>query len=147
MQESQTCKLPLPVAQAFVICNEIYQDQRTGRLVLIAPIDHVPVPQFPARVRVSIYAHFTGGHGRYQLELCLHDEDDEIVWRWGPPQPLAHPNPLLLHRVTFNDLLFDVRRAGKYRVALRANGVEFAETTLWLGTFEALRPGAEQSYQ
>jgi hypothetical protein len=128
-----TRRLPLPVATAFVICNDIWRDQRTGIHLLVGPTSHVPIREFPATVRVSVYVHLTGGHGRYRMTLVLRDSDDEPVWKWNPPEVLEHDDPLLPHKVTFIDLGLDVPQRGKYTLALLADGQEFAQQAIWFG--------------
>ena len=130
-------RLPLPVASAFVICNDIWRDQRTGIYLLVGPIVRVPLREFPAVVRLSLYVHLTGGHGQYQLTLVLRDSEDEPVWQWSPPKPLEHEDPLSPHQVTFSDLVIEVPRRGKYSMALLADGQEFAQQSIWFGESEA----------
>jgi len=60
-------RLPVPQAQAFVVCREVWHNPRTNEFMIAGPVSHVPVPQFPASIRLSVYAHFTGGHGTYNL--------------------------------------------------------------------------------
>lgn len=139
MSDSSTRKPPLPLAVAFVACHEIYSDRRTGVSILVGPTSHVPLKQFPAHVRLSVWAEFTGGHGRYQPRLCLLDTADEVVWGWNPPEPLEHPNPLLPHQVTFHDLMLAVPRLGRYRLVLLLNGEEMAQRAMWFGPAQAFQ--------
>src|SRR5262249_51893449 len=132
-------RLPLPMATSFVVCKDIYRDQRTGTTILVRPTSHVPLAKFPADVRVSVYAHLPGGHGRYQLTLCLRDSADEVVWQWSPAEPLLHDNPLFPHEVTFHDLVLTVPKLGKYSLALLADGAEFAQQGLWFGPKSAFQ--------
>ena len=97
------------------------------------------MPQFPARVRVSLYAHLTGGHGRYPLELCLRDAEEEAVWRWRPPGFIDMSDPLVPVDWTSFNLELEVPRPGKYRLALLTNGKEFAQQGLWFGPSAAFR--------
>jgi hypothetical protein len=127
--ESQR-RLPLPVASAFVICNDIWKDKRTGLYLLVGPINRVPIPEFPANVRVSVYVHLTGGHGQYQLTLALRDSQDEVVWQWTPSEPLRHDDPLAPHQVSFHDLVLSVPDSGRYSLALLADDEEFAQQNI-----------------
>jgi hypothetical protein len=124
---------------AFVACHEIYRDQRTGVSILVGPTSHVPIQHFPAHVRLSVWAEFTGGHGRYQPRLCLLDAADEVVWGWNAPEPLEQTDPLLPHQVTFHDLQLAVPRLGRYRLVLQFNGEEAAQRALWFGPAQAFR--------
>jgi hypothetical protein len=127
------------LAVAFVACREIYSDQRTGVSILVGPTSHVPLHQFPTHVRLSVWAEFTGGHGRYQPRLCLLDTADEVVWGWNAPEPLEHTDPLLPHQVTFHDLMLAVPRLGRYRLVLLFNGEELTQRALWFGPAQAFR--------
>ena len=41
-------KPPLPLAQAFLVCRAIYEDQRTGEFVLVGPFNGISLNFFPA---------------------------------------------------------------------------------------------------
>ena len=140
MAEVVKRKIPLPVAQSFITCHEVFRGQRSGMALLVGPAAHVPVPHFPAQVRLAAYAEFTGGHGSYQPELCLRDPEGETVWGWTAAAPFAHRDPLLPSEVAFNDLTLAVPRPGRYRLVLLLNGEEAAHRTLWFGPAEAFRP-------
>jgi hypothetical protein len=139
MAEPARRKPPLPLAQAFLACREIFNDQRTGHAILVGPTSHVPLPQFPAHVRLSIFVEFTGGHGRYQPRLCLRNGAGEEVWGWGAEEPLEHSDPLLPHQVTLHDVTVAVPRAGRYSLVMLLNGEEFAQRALCFGPAEAFR--------
>ena len=126
MATSRPFHFPSPHVQAFVICREIWHTSRSGECVLVGPINHVTLPAFPANVRLSCYIHLTGGHGRYPLDFLLRDPGGGTVWSWRTPTPLEHPDPLVLHQLTFHDLLIDVPMAGRYEMAVLADGQEIA---------------------
>jgi hypothetical protein len=42
MTEPVRRKPPLPMAQAFLACRQIFSDQRTGQFILVGPTSHVP---------------------------------------------------------------------------------------------------------
>ncbi|MFO0800087.1 MAG: hypothetical protein U0804_21685 [Gemmataceae bacterium] len=104
--------------------------------MLAGPVSHIPIPRFPADVRLSVYAHVTGGHGSYDLEFQLRGADGAVVWRWRPAQPLDHPNPLVLHQLAFHELLLTVPAAGRYDLALHAGGDEIGHQPLLIGPAE-----------
>ncbi len=130
---------PLPLALSFLACDDVFRDERTRRAILVSPIRHLPLTQFPSHVRLSVFAEFTGGHGRYQPRLRLRDEDEEVVWEWTAPGALEQSDPLLPHEFTFHDLVLEVPRVGRYRLELLLNGEEFARRTMWFGPAEAFR--------
>ena len=125
--------LPAPQAQAFVVCREIWSNPRTGEFMLAGPVSHVPIPQFPASVRVSVYAHVTGGHGTYPMEFQLRDAAGDAVWSWQPADPLIHPDPLTPQQLAFQELMIKVPGAGRYDLLLLAGGEEMARQPLLIG--------------
>jgi hypothetical protein len=139
MAEVLKRKPPLPVAQSFVTCHEIFRGQRSGTPLLVGPTAHVPLAQFPAHVRLGVYAEFTGGHGSYMPRLCLRDGTGEVVWGWTAADPFTHNDPLLPSEVAFNDLTLAVPRPGRYTLVLLLNGEEAAQRTMWFGPGEAFR--------
>jgi hypothetical protein len=74
-------RLPAPQAQVFVVSRKIDTDPQTGEIIVIGPVSHVPVPEFPASIRLSVYAHVTGGHGTYPMEFQLRAADGDAACR------------------------------------------------------------------
>lgn len=132
MSQHERKQIPAPVAEAFVVCGEIWEDKHSNRMMLVAPTSHVNLPEMPAAVRLSVYARLTGGHGQYQLRLTLRDQDDEEAWFCEPPEKLMHGDPLAPHQVTFINLAVVARKPGKYRMVLSAGGDDIAQQTLWI---------------
>jgi hypothetical protein len=130
--------LPAPQAQAFVVCRKIIEQQDPPEVSLIGPKCHVPIPEFPAEVQLSVYVHITGGHGIYPLELVLRDSVGDPVWQWKPPGLLEHPDPLEPQQLLFHDLEIFVPQAGRYDLALLAGGEEIGRQPLLLGTRDML---------
>src|SRR5262245_52854388 len=64
---------PLPVAQAYILCQTIYEDRRTGDFVLVGPFGGIRFERFPGAYRFSLYTQLTNGHGAYQMGLRLRD--------------------------------------------------------------------------
>jgi hypothetical protein len=125
--------------QLFVACNEIFHDQRTGQAILVGPISHLALTQFPTHVRLSFFAELIGGHGHYQPRLVLRDDADEVVWGWSSVNPIHYPNPLFPHQVTFFDLKMAVPHLGRYSLAFLLNGEEVAQRGRWFGPPEAFQ--------
>ena len=132
-------KLPVPQSQAFVVCREIWENARTGEFMLASPLSHIPVPRFPAEIRLSVYAHVTGGHGSYPLEFILRDPAGESVWSWRPAVSLDHRDPLAPHQMAFHDLMVRIPAPGRYDFVLLAGGEEIGGQPLLIGSAELLR--------
>jgi hypothetical protein len=123
-------KVPLPLAQAFVVCRTVYQDRRTGEFLLVGPFNGITLHYFPSGFRLSLYAHLTGGHGTYDLALELRDDEDQAVWGWQLPEPIRHDDPLLPHRISLHDVVVAFPRPGRYDLVLMANGEDLAHHAL-----------------
>jgi hypothetical protein len=130
-------KPPLPVVQSFITCNEVFRGQRSGTTLLHGPVAHLPIAHFPATVRLSVFAEFTGGHGSYKPSLSLRDGSGQTVWGWPAAEPFKHSKPLMPHEVVFNDLSIAVPRPGRYTLVLLLNDEQAAERSMWFGPAEA----------
>ena len=62
-------QLPAPQVQDFVVCREIWHNPHNGEFMLTRSVSHCPIPQFPAGIRLSVFAHVTGVHGSYPMEF------------------------------------------------------------------------------
>jgi hypothetical protein len=98
----------------------------------------VPIPTFPAEIELSVYAHITGGHGSYDIEITLRDAEGDSVWSWTPPKPLEHPDPLEPQQLLLHGLNIFVPRAGRYDLALLAGGEEIGRQPMIFGTRDML---------
>ena len=134
-----TRRLPAPQVQAFVVCREIWHNPRTNEFMLTGPVSHIPIPQFPADIRLSVYAHVTGGHGSYPLTFDLRAADGDVVWRWHPADPLDHPDPLTPQQLAFHELLVSVEKPGRYDMVLLAGQDEIGRQPLLIGPADVFR--------
>jgi hypothetical protein len=122
--------MPCPLAQAFVVCRQIYEDARTGEFILIGPLNHLPMPRSPFTIRLSLYVHLSGGHGLYQMAVHLRDSSDVIPWRWDLPKPLDLPDPLQQLQLGLYDLAIEIPKPGRYDLLLLANGEQMAQQSM-----------------
>jgi len=139
MMAKSTRRIPAPQAQAFVACRKITNDPQTGEIVIVGPVSHVPITEFPAVIRLAIYAHVTGGHGSYPLTFELRAADGEGVWQWHPADPLHHPDPLTPQQLAFHELLVSVERPSRYDMVLLAGQDEIGRQPLLIGPAEVFR--------
>ncbi len=107
--------------------------------MLLGPSAHLPIPNFPAFVRLAVFSEFTGGHGRYTPSLSLRDASGDEVWHWSAADPFTHTDPLLPHEVVFQDLQITVPKPGRYTLVMLLNGDDAAQRTVWLGPSEVFR--------
>lgn len=104
-------------------------------------MSHVPIPTFPADIRLSVYAHVTGGHGTYLMLFELRAADGDTVWQWTAADPLDYPDPLKPQQLAFHDLLVSVQKAGRHDLVFLAGGDEIARKPLLIGPAEVFRDG------
>jgi hypothetical protein len=139
-------QLPVPQAHAFVICREIWKDSRHGELMLVGPVSHMNIPAkaFPLNVTLSAYAHVTGGHGVYSFELALRAPSGEAIWRWFPEGQMEHTDPLILHQMSYHDMVILIPAPARYCMALIVAGEEIAHQPILIGPNEMFRAGGIQ---
>jgi hypothetical protein len=123
-------KLPLPRAQAFVACRQIFESPLSNECVLVAPFSSLGLNFFPISYKLSLYADLCGGHGTYQFALELRNQDLETVWACQYSQPIRQDDPLAPHKVILHDLVLEFPSAGRYDLVLLANGEDVAQLTL-----------------
>ncbi len=134
MSQPQPRKPPPPLAQALVLCREVFEDRFNHEVILVGPLTHLPAAgPFPQPVTLAIFTHLTDGHGRYELDLEVRDADDNSIWRWHVPDPLVLENPFRSHHFTVRNIRPQVPRPGRYHVVLLANGDEVARHALQVG--------------
>ena len=86
--------------------------------MLNGPVSHIPIPQFPADIRLSVCAHVTGGHGTYPLTFQLCAAAGDAVWQCRPAAPLDHPDPLPPQQLAFHELTVSVEKPDRYDMVL-----------------------------
>src|SRR5262245_3721977 len=129
MSEPNPRNPPLPIAHAVIVCQEIWQDARTGTPIVVGPRSAWTPLHFPVHVRLSLMLEFTGGHGSYLPRMVLRDDTDEVVWGWGDPRPFEQRDPLAPSQVSFHDLQVAVPHPGCYQLQLLLNGDPVAQVS------------------
>jgi hypothetical protein len=134
----------VPAARAatvlsFVACEEVSLLPGDGppRHHLSGPCINIWSHEFPADVRLGLFAEFTGAVGIYvpRVELC--DEEGEIVARLAEGGPFRSGDPVAVHCVAIERVGFEVPGPGRYDLVLRMNGEEAARRQLWVRPPEA----------
>jgi hypothetical protein len=114
-------KPPLPLAQSFLICREIFQDRQTGEHILLGPATGASLAAFPATLRVSFYIKLTGGHGTYRPTLQLRDDDGELIGECPGPEAFEQTDPLAPRQIAWRDVGLFFPRPGRYDLVLLVN--------------------------
>ncbi len=125
--------------QAFVVCRKITHDPQTGEIVIVGPVSHVPISDFPAVVRFAVYGHVTGCHGTYPVTFELRDAAGDAVWQWRPATPLRMADPLALTQLVFRELQASVPAAGFYDLVLLAGEDDIGRQPLVIGPPDMVR--------
>ena len=106
----------LPSLVSLFLCDELLQDERTGKTHVIGLFDTIRSRSFPHRQRrVGVFAGLTGAEGTFSgLVKCL-GPDGVMAFSTRPRKPkLSRPNRVL--RVFFRILFAPFRRPGTYRM-------------------------------
>lgn len=123
-------KPPQPLAPTFLLCREIFQDNKTGEHLLVAPFTSINFAAFPAALRVSLYIVLTGGHGTYYLGLQLRDAAGHLIGEAQGPQALAQDDPLAYSQLCWRDLVLQFPQPGRYDLVLLVNGDDLSHLAI-----------------
>jgi hypothetical protein len=110
---------PAPVCKAFLLCRQIAGET----LTLVGQSNCYVNRRFPGGHPLSFFARLKGGHGRYALEVQLHDGDGNVLWRDGPPDPWCPESPLDTLDLVLS-LIPIFPAPGDYSLVLTANDEE-----------------------
>src|SRR5689334_13366531 len=113
-------KPPQPLVPVYLLCEQVLQDKKTGKYVLIAPFVRMTLPGFPAAIQLRQFIRMTGGHGGYKFGLQVRDEEGQPVCEGAVTEPIQHPNPLADTQISW-DLTLHFPAPGKYDLVLLAN--------------------------
>ncbi len=73
--------VPTPQLVAFVVCDSIIEDRKTGKKTLVGIFNRVNSRSFPCKhPALSVFVSLTGGRGRYQAQLqCVKSAEDRPI--------------------------------------------------------------------
>lgn len=128
MLNSETSKhKPLPQCKAFLLCEDITQDEVTGKLTLHELIEGLTFPEFPAdSIPFAIFVQLYDGIGRYQLAVEVRDLADNTSMRVAPFSDLEFPERLAKMDVVLPVRFLRLPRSGRYEFAVFLDGDELA---------------------
>jgi hypothetical protein len=107
------------------LCREIHIDPQRGDSVLVGRIDSHATRAFPTAARIGFFTRLTSARGAYEVEVQLHDESGQVVWREGPTEPWVLDDPLRAYDLNLN-LVPVFLAPGAYDFVLLVNGQELA---------------------
>lgn len=107
---------------SIIICDDIYRDERTKKLVIIGTFNNLTTPSFPcAHRRMRVLFTLTNGKGDYDVHLSIeHEESGSKLIDLGGPMRITDPLAISDIDIEIENLVF--ANPGKYWVVLRADG-------------------------
>jgi len=126
---------------SIVICDEIYRDEQSKKLIIVGAFNNIWTPIFPCKHRLmSVLFTLTNGRGKYDLSLSIeHENTGESVVEIRGPLTMANPRAILDTNVQLGEVPF--QEEGRYWVVLKADG-EIVQQRPFL---VSLRPQPESS--
>ena len=107
---------------SIILCDDVYRDERTKKLVIVGTFNTINVLQTPAmHPQLCVLFSLTNGNGDYDLTLAIEHERTgrEILSMQGP---LRLESPLAIADVDVRLNGLELPETGKYWVTLRCDG-------------------------
>ena len=107
---------PAPVLQALLLADEVYQDKRTGKMVIAGTFNVLSTLNFPARLgrETKAYLNLTNCHESVEIQLRYVDLRDNSVLMRSPKIEVKQIDPLRNHEVVISVPPFPMPHAGYY---------------------------------
>lgn len=105
---------------SIIICDDIYRDERTKKLLIVGTFNGIAGRELPVRhPRMCVLFSLTNGNGTYDLGLAIeHEATGDEVMRVNGPFEVKDPLAVYDIHVEMRGLSFP--HAGKYWVTLRS---------------------------
>lgn len=106
---------------SMVICDDIYRDEHTKKLIIVGAFNNISAPSMPCRhPRMHVLLTLTNGQGKYDVSLSIeHEETGHKVIEIRGPLKIENPLSIQDMNVILQDVGF--QQEGKYWVVLRAD--------------------------
>ncbi len=107
---------------SIIICDDIYRDEKTKKLVIVGSFSTINCPAFPAlHPRFKILFTLTNGKGKYNLSLAIEhaESGNELMEMKGK---LSLEDPLAISDLDVEIQGMTLPAAGKYWVTIKADG-------------------------
>jgi hypothetical protein len=121
---------PIPVCKCFVLCRGLFVDPARQDYTIVSPVHQVFSHHYPLIEDFSIFARWTNAHGSYAIEVQLRSLDGDVLSSCKLEEPFEAHEPLQVWTIPLRHLPMQIPAAGKYEVAMLANGAEVASDTL-----------------
>ncbi len=117
---------------SILICDEVYRDERTKKLVVVGTFNQFNAPQLPCKLpRMTVLFTLTNGRGSYDLKLSIeYETTGQAVVEIAGPFRIDDPLQIFDSNVYLIDVpFFD---EGKYWVVLSADGEILGQRPFWV---------------
>lgn len=107
---------------SILICDEIYRDESSKKLVIIGTFNRLFAPKFPCRhPQMTVLFSVTNGKGTYDLHLIIeHEKSGAQIAQLGGP--FAIDDPLAISDINLKLHNLEFSSEGKYWVTIKADG-------------------------
>lgn len=107
---------------SIIICDEIYRDEDTKKLVIIGTFNRILASSLPCKhPRFTVLFTITNAKGNYDLRVSVeHERTGNIVLEVGGPLKVENPLDIKDLNLVMRDLIF--LEEGKYWVTIKADG-------------------------
>ena len=122
-------ELPVPKANAMLICDSVITDKETNKKSLIGIFEHINAFKFPCMHHsLAVYIKLTDARGKYKFRLELVDlEENLIIEKTELPQDININNPLGTYELVINFGRLTFKHAGEYEFRMFANNKIFEQ--------------------
>ncbi|MBU9888892.1 MAG: hypothetical protein KTQ49_03355 [Candidatus Omnitrophica bacterium] len=121
--------LPVPKANAMLICDYVITERVTNKKSLIGIFENIGAVVFPCtHFAMSVYIKLTDAQGGYHFRLELVDlQTDTTIGKSEMPEEVQVPSPLLAHELVFNLRGVRFMHPGEYEFRIFANDKIFGQ--------------------
>ncbi len=124
---------------SIIICDDIYRDERTKKLVIVGTFSTIQPITFPHHQKLHILMTLTNGNGEYDVALrVVHEESDQAVVEVRGPMKID--TPLRITEINV-PMVVPLTAAGKYWVEVISDGEILAQRPFIVS--EPLAPASE----
>ena len=134
----------LPECIAIILCDDIFRDERTKKLVIVGTFNDIRAHSFPTVHRqLKVLFTLTNARGKYNIALSIENArtGDAIMTLEGPAE-LSDPLKIFDFDIGIVDL--PIPEAGKYWVTLRADGEIIAQRPFTVTQVEQQQKGKKE---
>lgn len=115
---------------SIIVCDEVYRDEATKKLVIIGTFNEIIAPAVPCQhPRMTVLFTLTNARGEYDLSLTIeHEKSGHQVIGFSGPMKVDEPLRISDINIELRDLVFP--EVGKYWVIVKADGEIIQERPL-----------------